>query len=72
MFVASPSKWTFGIGSRAKGLVEMSLMSFGPYHYRKHQVSGGRDSMRRQFSFFPSVVCFPMSITVFESIPSDP
>lgn len=28
MFVASPSKWTFGIGSRAKGLVEMSLMSF--------------------------------------------
>lgn len=26
--VASPSKWNFGIGSRAKGLVEISLMSF--------------------------------------------
>lgn len=58
MFVASPSKWTFGIESRAKGLVEMSLMSFGPYHYRKHQVSGGRDSMRRQFSFFSEPCMF--------------
>lgn len=72
MFVASPSKWTFGIGSRAKDLVGMSLMSFGPYHYRKHQAFGGRDSMRRQFSFFPSLACFPTSITAFESISSDP